>query len=37
MCALLLCLIKDDGVRRLLESNKINPDRVAECIKSACR
>lgn len=37
VCALLLCLIKDDGVRRLLERNKIDPDRIAACVKSACR
>ncbi|WP_112263137.1 VWA domain-containing protein [Lentzea terrae] len=36
-CALLLCLLENDGVRRLLERNKIDPDRVAACVKSACR
>lgn len=36
-CALLLCLLEQDGVRRLLERNKIDPDRVAACVKSACR
>jgi hypothetical protein len=37
LCTLLLCLVKDDGVRRALERNEISPDRIAECIKSACR
>ncbi|MEU0880409.1 tyrosinase family protein [Lentzea sp. NPDC005914] len=36
-CELLLCLLQNDGVRRLLERNKIDPDRVAECVKGACR
>ncbi|GAA3685253.1 hypothetical protein GCM10022267_85040 [Lentzea roselyniae] len=36
-CAFLLCLLENDGVRRLLERNKIDPDRVAACVKSACR
>ena len=30
-------LLENDGVRRLLERNKIDPDRVAACVKSACR
>ena len=35
-CALLLCLIEDDGIRRLLAEHKIDPDRVARCVKAAC-
>jgi hypothetical protein len=36
-CALLLCLLENDGVRRLLERNKIDPDRVAACVQASCR
>ena len=35
-CALLACLLKNDGVRRLLERHDIDPDRVTECVKSSC-
>ncbi len=34
-CGLLLCLLEDDGIRRLLEQHKIDSDRVARCVKSA--
>lgn len=36
-CALLLCLLHDDGVRRLLERSEVDVDAVASCIKRACR
>ncbi|MEV6235762.1 tyrosinase family protein [Lentzea sp. NPDC051838] len=36
-CRLLLCLLDNPGVRRLLEKNEIDPDRVARCVKSSCR
>jgi hypothetical protein len=36
-CALLLGLLENDGVRRLLVRNKIDRDRLAACVKSACR
>lgn len=35
-CALLLCLLEDDGARQLLERHGIDPDRVARCVKAAC-
>ncbi len=36
LCALLLCLLRDDGVRQLLEGHKIDPDRVTGCVQKAC-
>lgn len=35
-CRLLLCLLADDGVRRLLERHEVDPDRVGRCVKGAC-
>jgi hypothetical protein len=35
-CRSLLCLLEDDGVRRLLERNEVDADRVARCVKLGC-
>lgn len=36
LCGLLLCLLKDDGIRRLLERHEVEPDVVARCVRRAC-
>ncbi len=36
-CGLLTCLLRQDGIRQLLERHQINPDEVAACVKRACR
>ncbi|WNB86974.1 vWA domain-containing protein [Cellulomonas sp. ATA003] len=36
-CSLLLCLLRDQGVREFLERNKVDVDVVAACIKRSCR
>jgi hypothetical protein len=35
-CRSLLCLLEDDGVRRLLERNEIDAGRVARCVTLRC-
>ena len=35
-CGLLLCLLRDDGIRELLKRHEIDPDVVGRCVKRAC-
>jgi len=37
LCAFLLCLLRERGVRRLLEKHDIDGDVVAACVKRSCR
>lgn len=36
-CDLLACLLRDDGIRRMLERHEIDPEVIAHCLKGACR
>ena len=36
VCGLLLCLLRDDGIRELLKRHEIDPDVVGRCVKRAC-
>lgn len=36
-CTLLLCLLRDRGVRRLLEKHEIDGDVIAACVKRSCQ
>jgi hypothetical protein len=36
-CALLTCLLAQDGIRQLMKRHEIDPDEVAACVKRACR
>lgn len=36
VCGLLLCLLRDDGIRALLKRQEIDPDIVGRCVKRAC-
>jgi hypothetical protein len=35
-CGLLLCLLRDEGVARLLENHGIDAKQIAECVRGAC-
>jgi hypothetical protein len=35
-CGLLLCLLRDDGIRRLLERHEVDPDAVGRCVRGVC-
>lgn len=37
ICELLVCLLRDDGIRRLLERHDVDRDAVGRCVKRACR
>ena len=36
LCGLLLCLLRDDGIRELLKRHEVDPDVVGRCVKRAC-
>jgi hypothetical protein len=36
-CGLLLCLLRDDGIQRLLERNEVDPDALGRRVNHACR
>lgn len=36
VCSLLLCLLRDDGIRQLLKRHEVDPDAVGRCVKRAC-
>jgi hypothetical protein len=35
-CRLLTCLLRDRGVREMLERSKISPERLTECVERSC-
>lgn len=36
VCGLLLCLLRDDGIRDLLKRHEVDPDVITRCVKRAC-
>lgn len=36
ICTILDCLLDDDGIRKILKSNKVDAERLRECLKAAC-